>query len=69
MELKIQVTQILTTEGSEYSAEILGLPSVIKCVGGGQTREEAISEALENLIFISDSLNLGKIYLIGSSPK
>lgn len=69
MELKVQVTQIHTTEGIEYSAEILGLPSIIKCVGGGDTREEAISEALENLIFVSDSLNLGKIYLLASVPK
>lgn len=35
MELKVQVTQIHTTEGIEYSAEILGLPSIIKCIRGG----------------------------------
>ena len=53
MEYPIVLFQIETTEGYDWMAEF---PDVDGCVGGGDTPEEALKEALENLAFHLESL-------------
>lgn len=49
----VEVFEIATTEGNEWMARF---PDVRGCVGGGETPEEALHEALENLEFHLESL-------------
>lgn len=53
MEYPIKVYQVETTEGFEWVAEFIDVPG---CVGGGNTKIEAITEAEENLQFHLEGL-------------